>query len=361
MRKMRWPLIGGLLGALAVTASAGATHLGPVLLDRGHVNTITESLIIDGLQPGGLVAITNHNTFASSGGIIGRGDGSGWGVEGESTSGSGILGFSSSGNGIAGTTQAANASAVSATNNGSGWGVLAQTASLARPAIRGVHPGATGFGPGTEGESFSTADFASGVQGIVGFNGAGVGAAGVKGQNKSAGPNGYGVWGEHQGAGTGVLGTSVNEVGVWGEHTAATGAEPGVEGHTGSNTDLAAGVFGQATGGGTLTTGVYGSSTNGIGLLGIGGTVAVLGYHPNGLAGYFVGDVAVSGTLTKGAGAFRIDHPLDPARRYLQHSFVESPDMKNVYDGVVTTDGRGLATIRLPRYIGALNRDFATS
>jgi hypothetical protein len=32
--------------------------------------------------------------------------------------------------------------------------------------------------------------------------------------------------------------------------------------------------------------------------------------------------------------------------------------MKNVYDGVVTTDRRGFATVRLPRYFGALNRDF---
>jgi hypothetical protein len=32
--------------------------------------------------------------------------------------------------------------------------------------------------------------------------------------------------------------------------------------------------------------------------------------------------------------------------------------MKNVYDGVVTTDRRGLATVKLPRYFQALNRTF---
>ena len=63
-------------------------------------------------------------------------------------------------------------------------------------------------------------------------------------------------------------------------------------------------------------------------------------------------------TLTKGAGAFRIDHPLHPTSKYLQHSFVESPDMKNVYDGNVTTDGKGFATVALPDYFQALNRDF---
>jgi len=53
-----------------------------------------------------------------------------------------------------------------------------------------------------------------------------------------------------------------------------------------------------------------------------------------------------------------IDHPLDPANKYLYHSFVESPDMKNIYDGTVTTDGAGLATVTLPDWFEALNRDF---
>jgi hypothetical protein len=66
----------------------------------------------------------------------------------------------------------------------------------------------------------------------------------------------------------------------------------------------------------------------------------------------------VNGTLSKSAGSFKIDHPLDPANRYLSHSFVESPDMKNIYDGVVTTDAAGEATVTLPDYFEALNRDF---
>jgi hypothetical protein len=55
---------------------------------------------------------------------------------------------------------------------------------------------------------------------------------------------------------------------------------------------------------------------------------------------------------------FKIDHPLHPATEYLQHSFVESPDMMNVYNGNVTTDGKGFATVRLPAYFQALNKDF---
>ncbi len=75
-------------------------------------------------------------------------------------------------------------------------------------------------------------------------------------------------------------------------------------------------------------------------------------------AGYFEGDVSVLGTLSKSAGAFRIDHPLDPENKYLQHSFVESPDMKNIYDGNVVTDDNGFATVKLPDWFEALNSDF---
>jgi hypothetical protein len=76
------------------------------------------------------------------------------------------------------------------------------------------------------------------------------------------------------------------------------------------------------------------------------------------LAARFKGGVQVSGTLTKGAGSFRIDHPLDPENRYLYHSFVESPDMMNIYNGNVVTDADGFATVELPEWFEALNRDF---
>jgi hypothetical protein len=75
-------------------------------------------------------------------------------------------------------------------------------------------------------------------------------------------------------------------------------------------------------------------------------------------AGYFNGNVDITGKLTKAGGSFKIDHPLDPANKYLSHSFVESPDMKNIYDGTVVTDGTGNATVTLPDWFEALNRDF---
>jgi len=78
----------------------------------------------------------------------------------------------------------------------------------------------------------------------------------------------------------------------------------------------------------------------------------------SGEAGLFEGNVTINGNLSKSGGSFKIDHPLDPANKYLYHSFVESPDMKNIYDGTIVTDGGGHATVALPDWFEALNSDF---
>ncbi len=78
----------------------------------------------------------------------------------------------------------------------------------------------------------------------------------------------------------------------------------------------------------------------------------------NNNAGYFQGRVVVTSILTKGGGSFKIDHPLDPENKYLSHSFVESPDMKNIYDGTAIMDENGQAEVILPQYFEALNKDF---
>ena len=76
------------------------------------------------------------------------------------------------------------------------------------------------------------------------------------------------------------------------------------------------------------------------------------------IAGQFVGKVNVVGTLTKSAGSFKIDHPLDPENKYLSHSFVESPDMMNIYNGNVVLNAAGEAVVELPDWFEALNMDF---
>jgi hypothetical protein len=113
--------------------------------------------------------------------------------------------------------------------------------------------------------------------------------------------------------------------------------------------------------------GIFQAGVHGIGNLGVwaeGSNNGILAVGPN-FAGVFWGhvqitrDLDVRGTLFKGGGGFRIDHPLDPANKYLSHSYVESPEMLNLYAGRVATDDDGNATVVLPDYFDALNRDFS--
>jgi IPT/TIG domain-containing protein len=86
----------------------------------------------------------------------------------------------------------------------------------------------------------------------------------------------------------------------------------------------ATGVYGLACCASSPTDGVVGDSAGQPGVSGIHG---IGGSAQDEYAGLFEGNVDVTGKLTKGGGCFKIDHPLDPANKYLYHSFVESPDM----------------------------------
>jgi hypothetical protein len=204
--------------------------------------------------------------------------------------------------------------------------------------------------------------------------------AGVFGQNIGGG---HGVRGVSDGIGVVGLGGGAGVVIGTGQGVVGIGASTGVEG----NSDLGDGVDGfsgqrngvQGVSGSRVASGVYGENLSGGGF-GVAGRsnvpagafgAAVFGDNTaGGPAGLFKGIVIVAGTLSvigttnligtifKPGGGFRIDHPLDAPNSYLQHSFVESPDMMNVYNGNVTTDADGNAVIELPSYFEALNRDF---
>jgi len=145
---------------------------------------------------------------------------------------------------------------------------------------------------------------------------------------------------------------SADGVGVYGESVPAdyygiggrfVGGYRGCQGQvnaTGSGSYY--GVYGYVSGGTGTNSAVYGYAT---------------GSGTN-YAGYFSGNVNVSGSLAKGGGSFKIDHPLDPENKYLYHSFVESPDMMNVYNGNVLLDSAGEAWVTMPEWFDALNRDF---
>ncbi|HOO99020.1 MAG TPA: hypothetical protein PLV06_06455 [Bacteroidales bacterium] len=158
---------------------------------------------------------------------------------------------------------------------------------------------------------------------------------------------------------------STQGTGVYAETTAETGYTYSIYGLNESADGYA--VFRLAHSSEGMNFGVYGisTSTSGRGVLGSAIAESGVNYgifgHTNsseGYAGYFQGKVHVAGTLSKSGGSFKIDHPLDPANKWLSHSFVESPDMMNIYNGTITLNNQGEAAVQLPEWFEALNTDF---
>ena len=250
-----------------------------------------------------------------------------YGVLGQSDTGRGVTGVSRDSNGLYGWS-----TSTWATRSEGQWGgVYALSWGASSDAIRGENTATSGASWGVVGTSASPTG-----RGVAGFNSAATGSAeGVYGNSSSA--NGRGVSG-YAGA------TSGETYGVYGQNVSNNGA--GVRGES-----TYVGVWGQSSG----RWGVYGRSTGATSSYGVYGSVDS---GTGNYAGYFAGNVNITGSLSKSSGSFKIDHPLDPMNKYLYHSFVESPDMMNVYNGNVTLDESGAAWVELPAYFEALNRDF---
>jgi hypothetical protein len=226
-----------------------------------------------------------------------------------------------------------NTAALLVTSNGTGTGISI-TLSNASNSGRGLEVLQAGVGPGV----FATSAGGTALWGIT----SSISAAGVLGDNtygeavvgRNRGGNGVGaVVGRNDSSGYGVRGFNTkNGYGVLGQ--------AGISGGTGT-----AGRFENVNA--ANTSDALSVATN-----------------SSGNAAHFIGNVVVSGNLTvsgtvsKGAGSFMIDHPLDPKNKILYHSFVESPDMKNIYDGVIMLDKNGHATVTMPDWFNALNADF---
>lgn len=91
----------------------------------------------------------------------------------------------------------------------------------------------------------------------------------------------------------------------------------------------------------------------GIGVEGLGEWYGVHGVGTN-FAVFGTGNTGATGTKS-----FVIDHPLDPANKTLKHYSIESNEVLNMYRGNATLDGNGNATIELPQYFDAINKNFS--
>ena len=290
--------------------------------------------------------------------------GSGVGIRGSSGTGYGGVFVSTTGFGVQGFSSSLGDSGVWGVNNSSGIGVLGSGTS--GPGVKGT---SSGGGAGVWGESSGSG---TGVRGSsrTGYGGVFDTTSGTGVQGWSSALANSGVWGHNNSSGPGVIGSSSTGPGVKGTSSAGSpgtwgdsASGDGAYGHSGNGdgvhgvSDTRDGVVGR---GGRW--GIYGTngSSSAWGYLG-GSATGVYGNAggvPANRAAIFDGNVDVNGTLTKDGGAFRIDHPLDPERKYLFHSFVESPDMMNVYNGNAILDENGEVVVELPEWFEVLNRDF---
>lgn len=100
------------------------------------------------------------------------------------------------------------------------------------------------------------------------------------------------------------------------------------------------GLWGAATGASNYNIGVYGYAANGA----------------TNFAGYFGGNVHVTGELTAGTKTFVIDHPSDPDNKILVHSVYEGDKRGLIYNGKATLKN-GRAKVSLPGYFEDLACD----
>jgi hypothetical protein len=220
--------------------------------------------------------------------------------------------------------------------------IIGRRRTIDLPPVEGVDDGTTGYG--VSGRSNSG-------DGVRGSSNTGVGVY-------SSSNTGVGVYAKSL-SGRGVIGLSESGDGVHG----ASKSNKGVFGFSESND----GVYGASNSGHGVVgssesyDGVVGSKDERYGVSAFSKSIDYYALYAGssfGYAAHLDGEVYVRGPLIKSGGGFEIDHPLDPANKHLSHSFVESPDMKNVYDGIVVLDRKSKAEIELPNWFGALNKDF---
>ena len=312
--------------------------------------------------------------------------------------GTGLYAKSSNGTGVEGVSNAASGTTngvVGQSSSPSGRGVYGRTTGSTSSALRGDAAATAGVNFGVWGRSFSPQGYGGyfvgpGVgleawslnglgDGIRGIASGGNGKAGVYGSNTGT-SNAYGgVFQSSGGAGALGIGTGTNQVGVLGRGIGVNAVGLRGEGYYavyGASTSGTAfggyfdgyGYFAKNVGIGTsnaadlldLTGGAnntslrfapgrwYGVDTAGKATIDIPGTGDLL----------FWDNVHVNNTLTAGAKNFEIDHPLDPSNKVLRHGCVESDEYRNIYDGTVTTDAKGYATVAMPAWFESLNERF---
>jgi hypothetical protein len=239
------------------------------------------------------------------------------------------------------------------------------TNTLIVAALNAVTPGSyvviVASGGGNQNTAMSVAVGAQGPTGATGATGptGATGSTGADGTNGTNGTNGA------DGA-TGATGPTgpTGPTGATGANGALTLPFSATTGSTTGNPAAAFGLTLTAGGGIAIRATATGSSSTAIRAISSAplntGSAAVAASAGTGnFAGLFQGTVQVIGNLlVTGTKNFRIDHPLDPENKYLNHAAIESSEVLNLYNGNTALDSNGEAWVHLADWFGALNADF---
>jgi hypothetical protein len=366
-------------GTTNTTLTTSSTGTGLLITQNGTGTALRGSAVGAGSIAGFFTA--NNGTGIS--GVTGNGNSYGVFAQNNGATGSAgaIRAAGGTNHGVVATTALSTSYAVKAVNNSAGEAVFGQstaTTAAAGVGVRGVTAGE--LGSGVVGVAGNFGGSGNGVWGLAvapdgksiyaqqaaSTHGAGAAVLASGGQNhgvvattetfqanavnatQTASDSGVAIYG----LATGVTGINVAVKGeisgdgyaVYGHASKASGFQYGLVGQTDGTDGIA--VYGHAAEGTGTNFGVYGAtdSTNGFGV------------YSNGKA-QIAGALNVTGVITAGTKDFRIDHPLDPARKFLSHSCVESDQRRTIYDGEVTLDSKGEATVSLPAWFETVNRD----
>ncbi len=174
------------------------------------------------------------------------------------------------------------------------------------------------------------------ASGVDGYASSAIFCYGLRGTASSSDNQGYGALCRADSSGS-------TGYGVYADAFDNGGAGFGVYAYAHLNNNSSYGVYGRASSNTGTGYGVYGYAINNSG---------------TNWAGYFNGNVNVTGTVTSPAKLITIDHPLDPANKVLFESVVESPEMLRHLSGNVILDDAGESVVRLPEWFEVANRDF---
>ncbi len=343
-----------------VKGTGTVTSVGSGLGLTGGPITTSGTLSIDTTA---VPLLASYNKFTIGQEINTSGNSDGLDAFASGTNYNGVFGLSSA-------TSGTSAGVLGISDSGTGYGVYGASGATGGTGVYGTSSGgyavygnASGSGSGVVGIGENNIGvLGSGYVGVYGSSATntgvtGLGITGVSGASEVCCGTGGDFYGFSASSGSDQSGTTgVDAIGGNGDPSNFTNGGYGVYGAGGSGgADGGVGVYGLG-GNGTSVDGNGGffvganSSSYGDGIVVFAGS--------GGLAGLLDGNLQVNGAIYASTKDFKIDHPLDPANKYLVHASVESSEMMNIYTGNVTTDAQGGATVQLPEWFEVLNTDF---